>query len=463
LSRLVVVSNRVAPAKNSKSGSEGGLAVAVKAAMRERGGVWFGWSGRVFDHEPGPPDVFEVGRTTHALVDLSQRDFDEYYNGYANQTLWPLFHYRLDLTEFSRRNLAGYQRVNQLFASRLHPLLRPDDRIWVHDYHFIPMGEQLRALGCQQRLGFFLHIPWPALEILLALPNHRSIVSALCAYDLVGFQTNRDLRAFWEYIELEAGGDVRDDGTIEAFGRVLRAAAFPISIDTNAVARNAVDAESSRQNRRLADSLHGRKLVIGVDRLDYSKGLVARMEAVDHLFKTNPDLRGHVTTMQIAPPSRSDVPEYVEIRQQLEGIVGHVNGAYAEYDWVPIRYLNKGFTQRTLAGFYRASRVGLVTPLRDGMNLVAKEYVAAQKPEDPGVLILSRFAGAAEELTGALIVNPYDIEGVADAMRRALIMPKEERTERWLAMFKWLQQYDVIAWQRAFTEALESVRVATAA
>ncbi|HEY5598969.1 MAG TPA: trehalose-6-phosphate synthase, partial [Kiloniellales bacterium] len=193
--------------------------------------------------------------------------------------------------------------------------------------------------------------------------------------------------------------------------------------------------------------------------LDYSKGLVARMEAADHLFKANPNLRGNVTILQIAPPTRAEVPEYVEIRQQLEAIVGHVNGTYAEYDWMPIRYLNKGFTRRTLAGFFRLSQVGLVTPLRDGMNLVAKEYVAAQKSEDPGVLVLSRFAGAAEELTGALIVNPYDVEGVADAMRQALIMPRAERHERWLAMFKWLQQYDVTAWQQAFTEALGSVPV----
>ncbi len=463
MSRLIIVSNRVTPAKSSKSGGEGGLAVAVKAAMQERGGVWFGWSGRVFDHEPGPPDIFDVGRVTYALVDLSQRDHDEYYNGYANSTLWPLFHYRLDLTEFTRRNLAGYQRVNHLFASKLAPLLQPEDQVWVHDYHLIPMAEQLRAIGCQLRMGFFLHIPWPALEILLALPNHRSIVRALCAYDLIGFQTTRDLRAFWEYIELEAGGDVHDDGTINAYGRVLRTAAFPIGIDTDTVAAYAAEAETSRQNRRLTESLQGRKMVIGVDRLDYSKGLVARMEAVDHLFKTNPDLRGRVTTLQIAPPSRADVPEYIEIRQQLETIVGHVNGAYAEFDWMPIRYLNKGFTRRTLAGFYRLSHVGLVTPLRDGMNLVAKEYVAAQKPEDPGVLVLSRFAGAAEELTGALIVNPYDVENVADAMRGALIMPLAERHERWQAMFEWLQRYDVAAWQRSFTAALETVPIKSAA
>jgi trehalose 6-phosphate synthase len=454
LSRLVVVSNRVAPVKRSKSGGEGGLAVAVMAALRDQGGIWFGWSGRVLEHEPGPPDVFGLGKMTYAVVDLSQRDYDEYYNGFANTTLWPLFHYRLDLTEFTRRNLTGYLRVNALFAGKLLPLLEPDDLIWVHDYHLIPMAEQLRQADCDQRIGFFLHIPWPALEILLALPNHGHIVRSLCAYDLVGFQTETDLRAFQDYIELEAGGKVHPGGIIEAFGRRLQAGIFPIGIDTRSVARFAEEAATLSHAKRLKDSLSGRDLMIGVDRLDYSKGLVPRMEAVQHLLRAYPGNRGRVVTLQIAPPSRADVPEYMELRRQLESIVGHVNGTYAEFDWVPIRYLNKGFKRHTLAGFYRIGRVGLVTPLRDGMNLVAKEFVAAQPAKDPGVLVLSRFAGAALELTGALIVNPYDVEGVAEAMQTALHMRLKERRERWSAMFDWLCQHDVIAWQKSFVETL---------
>ncbi|MFQ6017541.1 MAG: alpha,alpha-trehalose-phosphate synthase (UDP-forming) [Kiloniellaceae bacterium] len=463
MSRLVVVSNRVAPVKRSRSGAEGGLAVAVMAALREQEGIWFGWSGRVFEHDPGPPDVFDVGKLTYAIIDLSQRDYDEYYNGFANTTLWPLFHYRLDLTEFTRRNLAGYRRVNSLFAGKLLPLLQPDDLIWVHDYHLIPMAEQLRQAGCDQRIGFFLHIPWPALEIILALPNHGEIVRALCAYDLVGFQTENDLRAFFEYIEVEAAGEVHDGGVVEAFGRRFCAGTFPIGIDSEAVARFAEEAETSGHTKRLLESLVGRELMIGVDRLDYSKGLVARMEAVEHLLRAYPANRGRVVTLQIAPPSRSDVPEYTEIRHQLEAIVGHVNGTYAEFDWVPIRYLNKGFRRQTLAGFYRISRVGLVTPLRDGMNLVAKEFVASQPAKDPGVLVLSRFAGAARELDGALIVNPYDVEGVAEAMQRALAMPLKERRERWSSMYDWLRRYDVIAWQKGFVEALAEAPVSAAA
>ncbi len=463
MSRLVVVSNRVAPVKRSKSGGQGGLAVAVMAAMRARGGIWFGWSGRVYDHEPGPPDLFDVGKVTYAIVDLSRRDHDEYYNGYANRTLWPLFHYRLDLTEFSRRTLAGDQRVNRYFAGKLLPLLRSDDLIWVHDYHLIPMGEELRKAGCKQRIGFFLHIPWPALEVLLALPNHARIVEALCAYDLIGFQSENDLRAFSEYIELEAAGRVHGSGLVEAFGKRFLAGVFPIGIDAEAVVRYSEEAGNSAQNKRLLQSLGGRTLMVGVDRLDYTKGLVARMEAVERLLRAYPANRGRVVTMQIAPPSRSEVPEYKEIRHQLETVVGHVNGVYAEYDWAPIRYLNKGFKRQTLAGFFRISRVGLVTPLRDGMNLVAKEYVAAQKATDPGVLILSRFAGAARELDGALIVNPYDVEGVAEAMQVALSMPREERRDRWSGMFEQVRRHNVVAWQDSFLDALVAAPAAAAA
>lgn len=458
MSRLVVVSNRMTPVKKRGSGAEGGLSVAVDAALREHGGIWFGWNGQIAEREPSQADSFEVGKVTYASIALTQRDHDEYYNGYANRTLWPLFHYRLDLADFNRRNLLGYQRVNQLLASRLLPLLRKDDIVWVHDYHLIPMAEALRHAGCKQRMGFFLHIPWPAMEVLLALPNHLEIVRSLSVYDLVGFQTDRDLRAFLDYVEQEAGGKVGRDGWVTLFGRRFKAQAFPIGIDTETVRSAAVESVRSRQTQRLDRSLIGRDLITGVDRLDYSKGLVLRLEAYEHLLTSYPANRGAVTLLQIAPPSRSDVPEYVEIRQELEATAGRINGTFAEFDWNPIRYLNKGFARSTLSGFYRLSRVGLVTPLRDGMNLVAKEFVAAQDPDDPGVLVLSRFAGAARELDGALIVNPYDIEGVAEAMQTALSMRLSERKRRWKSMFRYLSKHDVHAWREDFIKTLMSVR-----
>ncbi len=464
MSRLVVVSNRVAPARSGGgTGAEGGLAVAMQGALKDRGGVWFGWSGKTAPHDSGKADIVEIGATSYATVDLSQQDYDEYYTGYANSVLWPLFHNRIDLTDFSRRDRAGYQRVNALFAGHLQPLLQKDDVVWVHDYHFIPLGEFLRQAGCTQKLGFFLHIPWPPMEILLALPNHRSLVQQLCTYDLIGFQTEADKHAFLEYIQQEAGGEVLSGGRIRAFEQTPAVKVFPISIDTADVATLARRAENGAQSKRLKKSLLNRQLITGVDRLDYTKGLIERLEAYQHLLSRYPAYRGHVTLLQIAPPSRSDLADYQRMRRQVETIAGHINGTYAEFDWSPVRYLNRGFKRQTLMGFLRLSTVGLVTPLRDGMNLVAKEFVAAQNPEDPGVLVLSRFAGAARELESALIVNPYDIEGVAETLAKALSIPIEERRERWSAMFKHLSRYDLIYWRESYLRALEAAPCAAAA
>ncbi|MDJ0949560.1 MAG: alpha,alpha-trehalose-phosphate synthase (UDP-forming) [Alphaproteobacteria bacterium] len=460
MKRLVIVSNRVPTPSKAGTAAAGGLAVAVHAAMRDRGGVWFGWSGNVVEDREHQPKIAKAGKITYATIDLTQEEYEQYYNGFANRTLWPLFHYRMDLTEFNRRNMASYFEVNDLFANTLVALLKPDDVIWVHDYHLIPLAELLRAKGCKHRIGFFLHIPWPALEVLLALPNHSAIVRALCAYDQVGFQTKDDLYAFRQYIMREAGGRADHDGNVSAFNRNLRAEAFPIGIDADRIADYARKSQHSRQTKRMLDSLRGRQLAVGVDRLDYSKGLVERFQAFEQLLDSYPEHRGHVVLLQIAPPSREDVPEYMEIRQQLETTAGHVNGRYAEFDWVPIRYLNRGYGRQALAGFFRISSIGLVTPLRDGMNLVAKEYVAAQNPQDPGVLVLSRFAGAARELEGAIIVNPYNAEAIADALHQALTIPLEERRERWSSMYQQVRKNDVVAWQQRYLDALADVAVA---
>jgi len=457
LSRLVIVSNRVAVDKGSGRSSQGGLAVALNAALRRHGGIWFGWSGEVSNSSATEINTTTVDKVAYATVDLRQSDYDEYYFGYANRTLWPLFHYRLDLVDFHKRYSAGYFRVNNLLCNRLLPLLKQDDVVWVHDYHLIPMGGLLRQAGCRQRIGFFLHTPWPALEIFRALPQHETIMRALCAYDLIGFQTERDFRAFGDYIYREAGGTVDEDGVVDAFGVRTRAGVFPIGIDTETVTAYSEKEADSRLTRRLMTSLGNRELIIGVDRLDYSKGLIQRMAAFEHLLENYPENRGRVVMMQISPPSRVDVPEYVDIRRELESAAGHINGAYAEFDWVPTRYLNKGFGRHTLAGFFRASRIGFVTPLRDGMNLVAKEYVAAQDPENPGVLVLSRFAGAAAQMTDAVIVNPYDVESTGEALQRALHMPLGERKERWRKMYADLRRDDVVNWTTTYLEALSGI------
>jgi trehalose 6-phosphate synthase len=451
--RLVVVSNRVAPIDEGKT-AVGGLAVAVLAAFRKSGGLWFGWSGETVGRPDDQATVARSGRITYATIDLMQRDLDEYYSGFANSTLWPLFHYRLDLTGFSRRNYAGYLRVNGLFAARLAPLLEEGDLVWVHDYHLIPLGEQLRQMGLEQRIGFFLHTPFPVPAVLSALPSHDSLVRALCAYDVLGFQTAHDRDAFLAYAVGQAGVEVAGERTLSAFGRTIVVDAFPISIETPDIERHAAASAETRQAQRLRDSLVGRQLIIGVDRLDYSKGLPERFQAFDKLLETHADNRGRVTFMQIAPPTRTSVPEYVSIRRELETLAGHVNGRFADFDWVPIRYLNRSYARRTLLGFYRSSSIGLVTPLRDGMNLVAKEYVAAQDPDDPGVLVLSQFAGAAAELDAALLVNPYDAEGVAESLQRGLTMPAEERRERHQQMLAVLRRNDIMAWRDRFVDAL---------
>ena len=454
MSRLVVVSNRVAPAKQPREGNQGGLAVAVLAALRDTGGIWFGWNGKIKRNPESKADTVEAGRVTYRTIALSPIDYEQFYLGYSNRALWPLFHYRLDLSESTHKNFEGYLRVNRIFVSRLLPMLRDDDLIWVHDYHLIPMAEYLRSAGSSHRIGFFLHIPWPAVQVLLALPQHREIVRALCSYDVVGFQTETDKQAFCDYVLDEVGGKVDDDGVVHAFGRTFIAQAFPISIDTENVTNLARAAVKARPTQMLKESLGDRNLVIGVDRLDYSKGLIHRLEAVEHLLESYPEHRRNFVMLQIAPPTRSDVPEYQELQHEFEAMAGHINGRFAEADWAPTRYLNKGYNRRTLCGFFRISRVGLVTPLRDGMNLVAKEFIAAQDPEDPGILVLSRFAGAAQELSGALVVNPYDTEGVGEALQEALAMPLAARKKRWRADYDYLCRNDISAWREDFLSTL---------
>ncbi len=452
--RLIVVSNRVAPIDETKA-SGGGLATGMLAALRASGGLWFGWSGHIDSAARGSaPAILKQGGITYATLDLAPADHAGYYNGFANRTLWPLFHYRLHLTDYNREDCAAYLEVNRWFAEKLAPLLRPTDILWVNDYHLIPLGEALRALGSRHRMGFFLHTPFPAPQLLTGLPVHARLMRALMSYDVIGFQTQVDLRAFSDYMRFETKGTVEPDGRVIAHGRTAFAGAFPIGIDTEEFALLAKETDGSQKRARLRASLLNRNLIIGVDRLDYSKGLVERFRAFERFLVRFPARRTQVVFMQIAPPTRAEVPEYQEIRRTLERMAGHIVGRFAEPDLVPIRYLNRSFTRKVLAGYYRSSRIGLVTPLRDGMNLVAKEYVAAQNPNDPGVLVLSQFAGAAQELDAALIVNPFDIDGVAEAIEQGLSMPLGERRERWEAMMARLRRQNVTVWRESFVAAI---------
>lgn len=453
MSRLFVVSNRVAPIEEGKM-TAGGLSVAVEDALSEVGGLWFGWSGKVDGSGPQQVRQETKGQVTYATMPLTRKDYDLFYKGYANSTLWPLLHYRPNLVENHKAFAEGYRRVNQLFAQELTKLLKPGDRLWVHDYHLMLLARELKAAGTKNRAGFFLHTPFPPPEIFMACSAHSELVTGLMHFGLIGFQTKIDVRNFLEYIRREANGVVRGH-RVEAYGMTSRVRSFPISIHPQPLQKAAAQAAGSYQTRQLVRSLGDKFLIIGVDRLDYSKGLDNRFGAYEKLLSNYPQNRGRVTYMQIAPPSRNELPNYREIRSKLEGLAGHINGKFAEFDWVPIRYLNKSFKRDMLMGFFRSARVGLVTPLRDGMNLVAKEYVAAQDAEDPGILVLSKFAGAAQELKSAIIVNPYDVDAMAEAIQRALTMTRKERQDRWRAMMKILQRKNLGFWRKSFLSELE--------
>jgi len=453
LARLVVVSNRVGVP--DRSARAGGLEVAIRPTLRRRGGLWFGWSGRVADNDPGPAKLVEHDNIAYATVDLRKDDHQEFYNGFANRVLWPILHYRLDLAEFTRRDLGGYFRVNEFFAGHLEKLLKPDDVIWVHDYHLMPLAKALRERGHKNKIGFFIHVPCPPPEILTALPNHEQLIPALGQYDLVGFQTEIDAANFSRYLENESNLTRVDGDSFAVGGHVVRVGVFPVGVETEAFARLARRAIESEFVREVLDSLSGRAMIIGVDRLDYSKGLPERMNAFERFLNNFPDWRGKVTYLQITPRSRTDIQEYADIGRLVGEAVGRINGTFGEASWTPLRYINKAHSRTALAGLYRAARAALVTPLRDGMNLVAKEFVAAQNADDPGVLILSRFAGAARECTAALLVNPYDPEGVAIAINRALSMPLEERRARQAANFKVLVANDLTHWAERFLATLE--------
>jgi trehalose 6-phosphate synthase len=456
--RLILVSNRVAVPDPEGPRQAGGLAVAVNAALKGREGIWFGWSGKVGEDEAPEPTVIRRRRRSFVTVDLTAADFQEYYNGFANRVLWPVLHYRVDLAEFSAVDLAGYLRVNARFAAALSKFIAPEDVIWVHDYHLMPLARELRRLGHQNLIGFYLHIPCPPPDIIQALPQHEEAPGALSHYDLVGVQTTQDADNLGRYFMARGAVAGRARGSFEFAGRRVQIGSFPVGITTPVFARAARKASRLPLVAELRASLGDRPMIIGVDRLDYSKGITHRIQAFGKFLEANPDWAGKVTFLQVTPKSRIEVPEYVEMNQSVNALVGQINGQHGEASWTPIRYVNRSYSRATLAGLYRAARVGFVTPLRDGMNLVAKEYVAAQDPDDPGVLVLSQFAGAAEELSDAIIVNPHETEAMAEALRTALEMPLEERQARHRRMLAHLMANDIDRWAESFLSALADTR-----
>jgi trehalose 6-phosphate synthase len=454
MNRLVVVSNRV-PAPNDGAPSAGGLAIALNGLLGRCGGLWFGWSGKV---DPGAGDqearVVRRGEIDYATIDLTRAEHDRYYNNFSNGVLWPLLHTLPELMAYNRRDATTYMAVNQRFADALKPLLRPDDVLWVHDYHLMALPALLRAAGVRNPIGFFLHIPFCPPELIAQAPNGAELLGDLLAADLLGFQTQSDLEHFAAGARTMAGATPAGDDAVQRDGHITRLGVFPAEIEPREFAAAAVTAARTKDCRRLCLSLGKQSLILGVDRLDPTKGLLQRLAGFRRMLERHPEWHRRATLLQIAAVSRKEVTAYQELRLALDRDAGAINSDFGEPDWSPLRLVAKAGARNTIAGHMRYARVGLVTPLRDGMNLVAKEFVAAQDPADPGVLILSEFAGAAHQLGSALMVNPHDADQMSDMLAEALRMPLAERQERWGAMWQTLQQTSPVIWGRSFLGAL---------
>lgn len=451
MARLVIVSNRV-PDLSETGPRAGGLVVGLAEALTP-GTLWFGWSGKTGEHTSPVATSVEANDLTYATIDLGEADYRAFYLGFSNGTLWPMFHMMPDKAIFDRGDYVVYREVNQAFAAALVPLLQADDLIWIHDYQMLGVAAALRGAGVTNRIGFFLHIPFPAPALFELLPPAKALLEAMLAHDIVGFQTDHDRAHFLGAVSALLGLDA-PDGVINYRNREVRCVVVPIGIDADAFATMAASIARRIDARRMIESLAGRALMIGVDRLDYTKGLPERFEAYGRFLKHYPEFHRQISYLQIAAPSREEVDSYRELREELNHKIGAINGAHSDYDWVPLRYMARTAPRAVVAGLYRIARIGLVTPLRDGMNLVAKEFVAAQNPDNPGVLILSRFAGAAAGMPEALLVNPFDIDGVAEAMETALLMPLDERKDRQNALMARVRNVSAAAYCREFTALL---------
>lgn len=457
MSRLVVVSNRIPVGRPTGLGSElelpaGGLVSALLGALEKRSdSVWIGWDSRA----PGGARASETAARGVSLIGLAleRAEVDAYYDGFCNQALWPILHCFPGRAVFDPRHVAAYLGVQERFADEVAARLRPGDAVWVHDYHLLGLGQALRARGVGAALGFFLHTPFPPDDVWTVLPRARRLLAALLDFDLVGFHTHRYLENYVQACRRELDAEWHGD-RLSAGGRTQRVGVYPVGIEPADFEPSANLLRRPVRPGRLARMARGRRVVLGVDRLDYTKGLPERFRAFELFLRARPDWHDRVSLVQIASPSRGDLPQYERERHELERIVGRINGEFGRVDWVPLRYLHRSHPRDELARFYREADVALVTPLRDGMNLVAKEFVAAQRPDRPGVLVLSRFAGAAESLTEAIRVNPYVPAECAEALAEALEMPHEERRRRHAALLAPVRAQSASAWARGFVADL---------
>jgi trehalose 6-phosphate synthase len=450
MSRLVVVSNRLPEALSGGRGFDlpaGGLVRVLFDALRDRrgGGLWVGWDPRA----RGRPRRLRHDGIERIGLPLPAGEVAGYYEGFCNQALWPILHTLPSRAEFQLADLASYRSAQERFAGVLRGELRRSDVVWIHDFHLLLLAPLLRSFGFRGRIGFFLHTPFPAPDVWALLPASEEMLVAFGAIDLVGVQTRRDQRHLRDAL--------RPHFPRSAARPAPRVEAFPVGIQASEFEPSAATERRPKPASHLAQLVGGRKSILGVDRLDYSKGLIERFRAFERFLRDHPEWRRRVCLVQIASPSRVGLAWYRRERRELDLAAGRINGELGDVDWTPIVYLRRSFPRATLARLYRGADVGLVTPLRDGMNLVAKEFVAAQRASDPGALVLSRFAGAAESMTAALLVNPWVIEETAAAIRRALEMPLDERRSRQRALLRVVRRDSAVAWRSRFLAALGDV------
>src|SRR6266699_1074785 len=465
MNRLIVVSNRLPFALDSTgedlwtvTPAAGGLVSAVEPVLRERGGVWIGWPGSA--GEIPKRALAEATRDAGykvVAVALSETERDEFYYGYSNGVIWPLFHDLQNFCNFEPAYWEAYKEVNEHYADAIARCSQPDDFIWVHDYHLMYVAQALRERGLRSALTFFLHIPFPPYDIFSKLPQQQRLLHALLQFDLLGFQTRRDVRNFIQCVRrvmLDTKVLPRRDLQLVRFEkREIRVGHFPIGIDFDSFENGARSDTIAQRAQRLRAAFPGCQLILGSDRLDYSKGIPERLRAFRTALERHPELRGRVILIQVVVPSRVEIPRYHEFKERIDGLVGDINGRFSASTWLPVQSYFRSLDRDDLLAHYRARDIGVVTPLKDGMHLVAKEYCACRIEED-GVLILSQFAGAAEQLkSGAVLVNPYDVEQMADTILTAFRMSEAERSARMKRMRRVVSHEDVFLWVDSFLKA----------
>lgn len=432
--------------------SPGGLVTALEPVLREQGGIWIGWHGATDE----TLDPFTADGISVVPVPLSGQEYEEYYEGMSNATLWPLYHDSVAFPEYHREWWDSYVEVNRRFARRAAEVAAEGATVWVQDYQLQLVPQMLRELRSDVRIGFFLHIPFPPAELFQQLPWRAQILDGMAGADLVGFQVPKDAHNFLRLVKAFLRYDTRRDRFRMPDGRIARASAYPISIDAEAFAALAESPEVVARAQEIREDLGAQTILLGVDRLDYTKGLRQRIRAVGELFQEGRLYPDRTVFMQVATPSRERVQEYQRLRDDIELLVGRINGQMGRIGRAPITYLHASFPRTEMAAMYRAADVLIDTPLRDGMNLVAKEYVAS-RTDASGALVLSEFAGAAEELRQAWLVNPYDINGTKETIMEAVTAPKAVKRRRMRALRKQVFSHDIGRWAETFLEDLEAI------